>query len=110
MPLNFVTDLPEPAKPGGMGRVQQIIADLADNPGAWAEIAFYPKGKQSTASARGKYMSGQDKRVETAVRTVDGKVVLFARVVESWDDSYAQTQMADDMVLAEIRRYQRWTA
>lgn len=78
MSLKFVSEIPAPAF--GVSTVMSLINELADRPGEWAEIARVNRNDRPRLTARGTYMKAKDPRVETATRTVDGQVVLFARV------------------------------
>lgn len=76
--IKFVESIPAPSF--GVSTVAPLIAELAERPGQWAEIARLPRTERARITARGTYMKSKDSRVETATRTIDGQVVLFARV------------------------------
>lgn len=79
--LRFVDSIPAPSF--GVSTVAPLIAELAEHPGQWAEIGRLPRTERARITARGTYMKAKDSRVETATRTIDGQVVLFARVVSA---------------------------
>lgn len=83
------TYLPEPAMVFGQGRpnvVLPMIQKLARDPNQWSVVAEGDASKYKAISSTRKRFLEQGKKngfnVESAVRTVNGKVLLYARVTE----------------------------
>lgn len=74
--IKFVNSIPD----GAPNRVQAMVDALAARPGEWAELGRFPAGHHGRAYARGYYMKTKNENVQIATRTIEGQVVLFARV------------------------------
>ena len=86
MKLTFVADLPRstyPPKTPRKSKYQLMREELAKRPGVWA-LVFTSKS-HSTSSNRAQYNKNvaagvKPGEIETAVRTVNGAVNVYARV------------------------------
>jgi hypothetical protein len=69
---------------GGAGRntAQAMVAQLASQPGRWAEVARYSLDRKGSAKSRGSMMVKRfaEERVEYAVEREGEEFVLYLRV------------------------------
>ena len=74
MSIKFVDDLPGKAP----RKWAEVAAQLRERPGQWAEVhrSEQYSTSQSPVTALGRFAD-----IETARRTIDGEVVVFARAV-----------------------------
>lgn len=76
----FLDEPPPEAKSGGR-RPSPVFDALRDRPGQWAEINRYPVDQRDKALDRSAYIKRRYSDIECLTRTVEGKVVIFARAV-----------------------------
>lgn len=79
MSLEFVSELPEPERSGRRSTLNPIVNELKQHPGEWAVVRRIVNDKLGRGRANTQCQTLRKKGLNTAVRSIDGQLVVFAR-------------------------------
>lgn len=77
--MKWTDDIPAAARRKHRSNVAEMVAELAEQPGRWAEVARYPEDRIRSAWSRGSQTVRRYPVLEYAVRRDGSEAVLFFR-------------------------------